>query len=107
MTTLNYKLYVHCICSYRSSASRLTRNIRIPFEHSDQATVALESLLPDPELKPDQLAKKLSVDGSELVADFRAVTDRVLRVGVNSFMDNLALLVECIEELNVEALEGI
>jgi EKC/KEOPS complex subunit PCC1/LAGE3 len=68
--------------------------------------VALESLIPDPELKPDQLVKHLRVAENDLVADFEAVTDRVLRVGVNSFMDSLALLVECIEELNEDALEN-
>lgn len=72
----------------------------VPFETSRLANIALKSLDPDPELKPDQLNKVLSVQGNDLCATFSAVTDRTLRVGVNSFFDNLNLVVECMDQLD-------
>lgn len=76
-----------------------TSTLRIPFDTKAHARVVEQSLSPDKELKPDQISKTLSVEGHELVAEFHAVSDRVLRVTVNSLLDSVALLIESIEEL--------
>lgn len=80
------------------------RTVRIPFENDKQAHVARETLNPDPELRAQELRKTLTVEDSQLVARFEASTDRNLRVAVNSFMDNVNLVVECIDELSPEKL---
>jgi EKC/KEOPS complex subunit PCC1/LAGE3 len=77
------------------------RSINVPFEDERQAEVAYKSLNPDPELRPDQLARDLNRNGNMLEVKFKAVSDRTLRVGVNSFMDNLNVVVECLDELDV------
>ncbi|ODQ65455.1 transcription factor Pcc1 [Nadsonia fulvescens var. elongata DSM 6958] len=81
-----------------------TLKLVIPFETSHHADIALQTLSPDPELKPDQLARAITISESspsELVVEFLAVSDRVLRVGVNSMMDNLGLVAECLDELDI------
>jgi hypothetical protein len=60
----------------------------------------MQTLAPDPELRPEQLSRALRVDKSVLMASFAAVSDRVLRVAVNSFMDNMNLVVECLDQLD-------
>ena len=37
--------------------------------------------------------------------EYRASTNRMLRVAVNSFMDNLALVMEIMEKLDVDVLD--
>jgi EKC/KEOPS complex subunit PCC1/LAGE3 len=39
-----------------------------------------------------------------LRAEYRAATNRMLRVAVNSFMDSLALVIEVMEQLDVDVL---
>lgn len=76
------------------------RTIKVPFENDRQANVAYQSLNPDPELKPDQLTRKIVQNDNTLEITFQAVSDRNLRVGVNSFMDNLNVVVECLDQLD-------
>lgn len=40
------------------------------------------------------------MEDDKLLADFGAVSARTLRVGVNSFMDSLGLVMECLEDLD-------
>lgn len=44
--------------------------------------------------------------GVVLRAEYAATTNRMLRVSVNGFMENLALVLEVMEELDVDALEA-
>lgn len=41
------------------------------------------------------------MEDDKLIATFGAVSARTLRVGVNSFMDSLGLVVECLEDLDL------
>ncbi|KAK9456078.1 transcription factor Pcc1-domain-containing protein [Dipodascopsis uninucleata] len=81
----------------------------IPFPTYRQADIILRTLSPDPQLKHDQFEQMLSTEmtGEEectLKADFRAVTDRVLRVGVNGFFESLGVAVGCLRELDYSVL---
>jgi len=43
---------------------------------------------------------------SVLQVDYKATTNRMLRVAVNSFFDSLSLVLEVMEELDVDVLES-
>lgn len=72
--------------------------INIPFESSTQATVAKNTLSPDPILKKDELTVDYQVDGSSLICSFNGVSDRVIRVAISNVLDNIKTIVECFEE---------
>lgn len=44
---------------------------------------------------------------SILRVEYKAATNRMLRVAVNSFFDSLALVVEVMEELDVDMIEPV
>jgi EKC/KEOPS complex subunit PCC1/LAGE3 len=74
----------------------------IPVDTKHHAEVLLKSLSPDPELKPEQISKEFSVEDSEkpaLKVTFTAQNNKILRVAVNSLLDSIIELLECIEEL--------
>ncbi|PRT53477.1 EKC/KEOPS complex subunit PCC1 [Wickerhamiella sorbophila] len=71
--------------------------VEIPFETSEQAKAVYNAIFPDSELKPDEITRKTTQEDRKLVVEFRAKSERSLRVGVNSFMDTLALSVECVD----------
>ncbi|VVT58494.1 uncharacterized protein SAPINGB_P006237 [Magnusiomyces paraingens] len=73
--------------------------LKIPFDSEPHANVVLQSLLPDKELRPDQVTRILSLEGPILVADYSAASDRVLRVTINALLDSVAMLVEAIDGL--------
>lgn len=75
-----------------------TIEIEIPLHSEDQATAVYRALDPDPEVKPQELTKKLHVSGSNLKVNFAAKSDRSLRVSVNGFMDSLREVLECLSE---------
>ncbi|KAK9452284.1 CTAG/Pcc1 family [Limtongia smithiae] len=82
--------------------------LTIPFPSCREAEIAYKAISPDPELKPDQFTQQLrhgpaAGEGGrsgELVAEFAAASDRVLRVGVNGFMASLGVVVGCLAELD-------
>lgn len=77
--------------------------VSIPLLTEEQARIVFASLSPDPELRPQEFSKNLRVEGKNVIADFGGITERTLRVGVNSFMDSLLLALECLDELSPEA----
>ena len=89
----------------------------MPLPTERLATTALQALQVDKELSP-LVRRDLSVvfpsssseddveDHTRLLrAEYRATTNRMLRVAVNSFMESLKLVVEVIEQLDVDVLE--
>ncbi|KAK9385895.1 CTAG/Pcc1 family [Lipomyces mesembrius] len=89
--------------------------LTIPFSTSRQAQIAYNAISPDPQLKPDQFTQVLSVSdasgtsdelsaGRILVAEFDAASERVLRVGVNGFLESLGVVVGCLRDLDYDAL---
>ncbi|TFB05494.1 hypothetical protein CCMA1212_002624 [Trichoderma ghanense] len=99
--------------------------LHIPFPTPRLASTALKALQVDPELSP-LVQRTLSVvastaassasDSSEpqaqtgeedaqvLRVEYRATTNRMLRVAVNSFMEGLKLVLEVMEQLDVDVL---
>ncbi|CDO51109.1 similar to Saccharomyces cerevisiae YKR095W-A PCC1 Component of the EKC/KEOPS protein complex [Geotrichum candidum] len=79
-----------------------TLTISIPVDTKRHAEVLLQSLSPDPELKPELISKEFSVEDGEkpaLKVTFIAQNNKILRVAVNSLLDSVIELLECIEEL--------
>ncbi|KAM3507824.1 hypothetical protein MY10362_001550 [Beauveria mimosiformis] len=90
--------------------------LQIPFPTNRLASIALQSIQVDPELSP-LVRRHLSLASSPddagadggggpqvLRVDYRAATNRMLRVAVNSFMDSLKLVVEVMEHLGADVL---
>ncbi|KAK3496855.1 transcription factor Pcc1-domain-containing protein [Neurospora hispaniola] len=88
--------------------------LRVPFPDARLASVALQALRVDKELS-GLVKRELSTvasPGSEcagetvLQVDYKATTNRMLRVAVNSFMDSLALVLEVQEEMDVDVIKS-
>lgn len=77
------------------------------------STIALKAIRVDKELSPlvqRELRTVAPADGvskeeSVLQVEYKAATNRMLRVAVNSFMDSLSLVLEVMEEMDVDVLE--
>lgn len=80
----------------------------MPLPTERLATTALQALQVDKELSL-LVRRDLTVvpdDQTQLLrVDYRATTNRMLRVAVNSFMESLKLVVEVMEQLDVDVLE--
>lgn len=70
----------------------------MPFCSEREAEIAYGTLSVDAEPKRGGNKKQLSVDGSTLKVHFEAVEARSLRVGVNSFLDHLHLVVQTLDQ---------
>ena len=74
------------------------------------ASTALQALQVDAELSP--LVKRqfslARADGSDeetiLKTEYKATTNRMLRVAVNGFMESLGVVLQVMEELDIDAL---
>ncbi|KAJ7988412.1 hypothetical protein DPEC_G00323280 [Dallia pectoralis] len=69
----------------------------VPFPSTREASIALQSLVPDREPRKGGISKEITVSGSTLSVRWRADESRILRVSVGSFMDHLALVMETME----------
>ncbi|KAM7196150.1 CTAG/Pcc1 family [Naviculisporaceae sp. PSN 640] len=87
--------------------------LNIPFPDARLSSIALRAIRVDKELSPlvlRELRTVAPVDGaskeeSVLQVEYKATTNRMLRVAVNSFMDSLSLVLEVMEEMDVDVLE--
>lgn len=100
--------------------------IKIPLPTHRLASAALQALSVDPELSPlvrrnfslVSLDSLLLVSGdfgdseragnlkdTVLCTEYRATTNRMLRVAVNGFMESLGVVLQVMEELDVDMLE--
>ncbi|KAG5749791.1 hypothetical protein H9Q69_005105 [Fusarium xylarioides] len=96
--------------------------LNVPFPTARLATTALKAIQVDPELSP-LVRRQLTVvpaptstqgssSGGDADADvqllevqYRATTNRMLRVAVNGFMESLKLVVEVMEQLDTDVLD--
>lgn len=112
LLTKNNNHHAHIL----TDISRLSE-LKVPFPTSRLASTALQSIQVDPELSPlvrrhlslvpldDTANATTSDDGPQvLLVDYRATTNRMLRVAVNSFMDSLKLVIEVMEQLDEDVL---
>ncbi|KAK4647591.1 uncharacterized protein QC761_102800 [Podospora bellae-mahoneyi] len=79
-------------------------SLDVPFPDARLANVALQALRVDKELSA-LVQKELSAVDSTLKVRYKATTNRMLRVAVNSFFDSLALVLEVMEQLDVDVIE--
>ncbi len=69
--------------------------IKIPFETRQKAQIAKEVLSVDPELKPNEVVRSITIDDEQqtsLVLEFNAINIRALRTSVNAILDHAALV---------------
>jgi len=86
----------------------------VPFPDARLASVALQALGVDKELSAlvkRELTAVAPADASSKVqnilrVEYKATTNRMLRVAVNSFFESLALVLEVMEELDVDVVEA-
>ncbi|CAI4046823.1 hypothetical protein SUVZ_11G3050 [Saccharomyces uvarum] len=77
-----------------------TLELKIPFETEKQASIATRVLSPDPILKPQDFQADYSSENNVVLAQFRSIDDRVLRVGVSSVIDSIKTIIETMDELS-------
>ncbi|KAK6434940.1 hypothetical protein LTR95_008875 [Oleoguttula sp. CCFEE 5521] len=95
-----------------------TLTIHTPFPTNRLANVALRSLSVDEELSPLVQRSFSLVNGSATSADsespsrqtvlkteYRATTNRMLRVAVNGFFESLIVIIQVMEELDVDVIQ--
>jgi len=76
---------------------------RMEFDSAEDAAMVRNSLAVDPELRPQQVSRKLTVEGSTLVMHFEAVEVRLLRAAVGTFFDLLVLATQTLETFRLPA----
>ncbi|KAI1390216.1 Pcc1-domain-containing protein [Hypoxylon trugodes] len=89
--------------------------LEVPFPTPRLASIALRSLQVDKELSPlvkrtfsighsSEDATNGETEGTVLRTEYKATTNRMLRVAVNSFMDSLNLVIEVMQELDTDVI---
>lgn len=63
----------------------------------------MESIQVDPELQPQAVLRTLAVEDDVLVANFKTLTIRLARLAVNSFLENVDLVVRTLEQFAEDA----
>lgn len=74
-------------------------NVNIPFPSLRVAEIAFEVLRVDTEPKRSGVTKSLSLNGTVLNAKFSAELARQIRTAVNSFFENIILIIQTFETL--------
>ncbi|EJD06448.1 Pcc1-domain-containing protein [Fomitiporia mediterranea MF3/22] len=77
--------------------------VRIPFASPKHASVAKQAIEVDSELQPQAVKRSLSVEHDELVATFSCLTIRLARLTVNSFLENVELVIRTLGEFGQDA----
>ncbi|KAL7846661.1 hypothetical protein SRHO_G00216410 [Serrasalmus rhombeus] len=75
----------------RNSDGQLQFTLEVPFPSQREASIAVQSLIPDCEPRKGGITKTLSVSANILSVKWTAEEARILRVSVVSFLDHLAL----------------
>ncbi|KAG7451256.1 Pcc1-domain-containing protein [Guyanagaster necrorhizus] len=78
-------------------------SVQIPFASHQHAVIAKEAIEVDPELQPQAVKRTLSVEGSILTAHFETLTVRLARLTINSFLENVDLVVRTLEHFGEDA----
>jgi len=79
--------------------------LEIPFASHKHAQIAKQSIEVDAELQPQAVKRTLEVRENTLVATFSTLTIRLARLTVNSFLENVDLVVRTLEAFGEEAEE--
>jgi EKC/KEOPS complex subunit PCC1/LAGE3 len=90
-----------------------SRTIDVPLPTARLASAALKTLCVDKELSPlvcrsfSTVAASPSSEAGETIlrTEYKATTNRMLRVAVNGFMESLSVVLGVMEELDVDVLD--
>lgn len=74
-------------------------SVKVPFPSSSLADIAKQALEPDSEVKPTEVQKTFRVLDDDLYIDFTCISVRMARVALQSFLDNLEVVVRTMHEL--------
>ncbi|KZS94263.1 transcription factor Pcc1 [Sistotremastrum niveocremeum HHB9708] len=80
-----------------------TLDVRVPFVSNEHAEIARRVIDVDPELQPSSVKRHLKVEDNVLVASFSTLTVRLARLTINSFLENLDLVIRTIGEFGDDA----
>ncbi|KAI9784651.1 MAG: hypothetical protein M1839_001873 [Geoglossum umbratile] len=80
--------------------------IDIPLPTPRLARIALRALQVDMELSPLVRRSFSQVEESVLRTEYKATTNRMLRVAVNGFMESVSVVLGVMEELDVDVLDA-
>ncbi|EGW35606.1 uncharacterized protein SPAPADRAFT_58825 [Spathaspora passalidarum NRRL Y-27907] len=73
--------------------------LSIPFETHEQATIAKNTLSPDPIVKSvDEFNIEYEINDNILQILFSGASNRIIRVTISNTIDNLKTILECIDE---------
>ncbi|KAI0001480.1 transcription factor Pcc1-domain-containing protein [Russula compacta] len=78
-------------------------SIRIPFANPRHASIAKQVIEVDRELQSHVVIRELTLDGDVLVATFSTLTVRLARLTLNSFLENIDLVVRTISQFADDA----
>lgn len=78
-------------------------SVRVPFANSKHADIAKQVIEVDRELQPQAVKRELTVEGDVLVASFSTLTVRLARLSLNSFLENVDLVVRTISQFGDDA----
>lgn len=84
-----------------------TSTLKFPFPTASLATTAHEALSVDKELSP-LVQRAFSISDSaptELVVEYSATTNRMLRVAVNGFLESIGVVLNVMRDLDTDVME--
>ncbi|KAG8970581.1 hypothetical protein FRC03_006710 [Tulasnella sp. 419] len=79
--------------------------LRVPFASEAHANIAKRVIDVDKELQADAVKRSMQVEGEVLVVTFYTLTVRLARLTINSFLENIELVVRTIGEFADDANE--
>ncbi|KAH8117816.1 transcription factor Pcc1-domain-containing protein [Phellopilus nigrolimitatus] len=80
-----------------------TVTVRVPFASPKHASIAKQVIEVDAELQAQAVKRTLAAEGDELVATFTCLTIRLARLTVNSFLENIELVIRTLGEFGEDA----
>jgi len=82
-----------------------TVTVRIPFASSKHASITKQVIEVDAELQAKAVKRELTTEDETLVATFTCLTIRLARLTVNSFLENVELIIRTLGEFGQDAEE--
>ncbi|KAJ7650176.1 CTAG/Pcc1 family [Roridomyces roridus] len=80
-----------------------TITVRVPFASAKHALIAMQAIQVDAELQPHAVKRALSVQDDVLIATFDTLTVRLARLTVNSYLENVDLVVRTLQGFGDDA----
>jgi len=77
--------------------------VKIPLTSNRHADIVKRVIEVDPELQPHAVKRELTIEDSILIATFSTQTIRLARLTINSFLENVDLVIRTLGEYGDEA----